>query len=334
MTTTITFSYEGMQTTLSCTNDEKMEDICNKLANIVKAKVNEIFFLYGATPINKKLTFNQLVKSYDRENNMVSFLGIKKEPGNEDNDDTDNDKINTTEKSGKVVCELKIKYKVLRSNDPKMKIKIFGTDFVNRYKKICSFIYENSVYNLSEYLPSTNSSLDTFEIKLNLVGDMNDISQMFQGCTSILCISFESELDTSGITNMSAMFFECSSLVTLNLHNISRWDTSIVKDMSCMFYKCKSLKFIPDISRWNTSNVLDIKFMFYGCSSIKDIPDISKWNTSKIWHMGCLFAQCSSLESMPDISKWDMSFVRNTNGFFSGCSSLKEILYLYGILAN
>ena len=78
MTTTITFNYEGTQTTLSCTNDEKMEDICNKLASMVKAKVNEICFLYGATPINKKLTFNQLVKSYDRDNNMVNFLGIKK----------------------------------------------------------------------------------------------------------------------------------------------------------------------------------------------------------------------------------------------------------------
>ena len=51
------------------------------------------------------------------------------------------------------------------------------------------------------------------------------------------------------------MFYDCSSLTSLN---ISNWDTSSVTRMSTMFSNCSSLTSL-DISNWNTSNVEDMR---------------------------------------------------------------------------
>ena len=34
------------------------------------------------------------------------------------------------------------------------------------------------------------------------------------------------------------------------LPNISKWNTNKVTDISFMFYNCSSLKLLPDISKW------------------------------------------------------------------------------------
>ena len=39
-----------------------------------------------------------------------------------------------------------------------------------------------------------------------------------------------------------------------------------ITDMSSMFYEYSSLSSLPDISKWNTNNVTDMSGMFYGCS--------------------------------------------------------------------
>jgi len=69
------------------------------------------------------------------------------------------------------------------------------------------------------------------------------------------------------ITNMSYMFFDCSSLKEINL---SSFDTSQVTNMSYMFYSCSSLKEI-NLSSFNTNQVTDMSGMFYNCSSLDEL---------------------------------------------------------------
>ena len=40
--------------------------------------------------------------------------------------------------------------------------------------------------------------------------------------------------------------------------DISNWNTNNVTNMSYIFYGCSSLKSLPDISKWKTNNVTDI----------------------------------------------------------------------------
>ena len=77
-----------------------------------------------------------------------------------------------------------------------------------------------------------------------------------------------------------------------------------VTNMSYMFFGCSSLISLPDISKWNTKNVRDMSMMFRGCSSLISLPDISKWDTKNVNDMSYIFSRCSSLKSLPDISKW------------------------------
>ena len=52
-------------------------------------------------------------------------------------------------------------------------------------------------------------------------------------------------------------------------------------NMSYIFYECSSLSSLPDISNWDTKNVTDMIYMFRGCSSLNSLPDISKWELNK-----------------------------------------------------
>ena len=52
--------------------------------------------------------------------------------------------------------------------------------------------------------------------------------------------------------------------------NASCFDTSNVKDMNKMFYDCSSLTTL-DVSGWDTSNVGNMSYMFTGCSSLISI---------------------------------------------------------------
>lgn len=69
-------------------------------------------------------------------------------------------------------------------------------------------------------------------------------------------------LDTSQATNMSSMFFGCSSLTS-----VSDLDTSQATNLASMFYGCTSLTTVPNL---DTSQATNLTAMFYGCTSLTD----------------------------------------------------------------
>ena len=127
---------------------------------------------------------------------------------------------------------------------------------------------------------------------------------------------------TFSFINMSFMFYECESL--LSLPDIPFWNTEYVIDMSYMFGKCSSLDSLPDISEWNTSNVKYMQFMFEGCESLLSLPDISKWKVSNVINMSYIFGD-SGFESLPDISRWDTKNVIDMEYMFRNCFSLVSL---------
>lgn len=89
-----------------------------------------------------------------------------------------------------------------------------------------------------------------------------DLTELFNGCVAE---SIDlSDLDTSNVKNMHAMFGQCSSLTDLNLSNL---DTSKVTDMSFMFAECIALENV-DLSGFNTSNVENMEGMFINCEKL------------------------------------------------------------------
>ena len=224
------------------------------------------------------------------------------------------EKIDFEENSDDINSYIIIRYKI--ENGLK-KIKIFGKNFYKKYKNICKIIYEGKKYKLTEYFKIKNSNKNILEIRLSVINNIDDISYMFDDCSSLISIQDISKLDTNKIINMSKMFCNCSSLIALP--DISKWKTNNVKDMCGMFYNCSSLIALPDISNWNTNNVKDMNDMFYNCSSLVSLPGISKWNTHKVKDMSGMFEGCSSLVSLPDISKWTTNKVKDMSSIFRNC---------------
>ena len=122
-------------------------------------------------------------------------------------------------------------------------------------------------------------------------------------------------IDTSEVTNMGRMFYQCGSLTY-----ISPLDTSKVTSMTNMFYQCSSLTSIPQL---DTSEVTDMSYMFYGCSVLTSIPQL---DTSKVKDMNSMFSGCGTLTS---IQQLDCGSVTSTSAPM-GYGELKSLTDLGG----
>ncbi len=122
-------------------------------------------------------------------------------------------------------------------------------------------------------------------------------------------------LDTSAVTNMQALFFDCAA-PSLDL---STWDTSSVTNMQALFYECAARSL--DLSDWDTSSVVDMSLMFSTTSAAS--LDVSGWDTSSVNDMSIMFAG-SAFETL-DLSHWDTSQVNNMDDMFTSASKLKAL---------
>ena len=125
--------------------------------------------------------------------------------------------------------------------------------------------------------------------------------------------------NTSNVTNMKGMFYQCSGLTSLD---VGSFDTSNVIYMWHMFYNCSGLKSL-DVSRFDTSKVTDMNYMFGNCSGLTSL-DVSNFDTSKVTDMGTMFTYCSNLTSL-DVSNFDTSKVTNMGSMFYGCSNITSL---------
>ena len=199
------------------------------------------------------------------------------------------------------------------------------TDTIDFYGKNTQNDQDNNInLDQSKIGPLFNTQLPfigsvkhiAFHNKLNLIGSAYDL---FKDCGNLIDITGLDNLNTSQVTNMFDMFYNCPNLSKLDL---SSFDTSNVTDMSCMFLGCSNLTKL-DVSKFNTSKVTDMNSMFDGCSSLSKL-DVSNFDTSKVTSMRSMFDGCSSLSEL-DVSKFNTGQVTDMNSMFDGCSSLSEL---------
>ena len=107
-------------------------------------------------------------------------------------------------------------------------------------------IIDNKEYELERFCKFENLQNNILKIKLKAINIVTDMSDMIDGCSSLI-----------------------------SLPDISKWNTNNFRYMTSMFERCSSLISLPDISKWNTNNVTNMIYMFNGCSSLISLPDIS-----------------------------------------------------------
>ena len=150
-----------------------------------------------------------------------------------------------------------------------------------------------------------------------------DCSIMFDEKGILLEIDF-TNVDTSNVTDMGAMFRFCKSLTSLNL---SGFNTTNVTNMSGMFSDCSALTSL-DVSSFNTDNVTDMSFMFSYCYALTSL-DLSSFNTAKVTDMERMFYYCKWLNTLnlSSFSFNDNLIIKNIFENVGNSSSQMTIIY-------
>ena len=199
-------------------------------------------------------------------------------------------------------------------------IKVWGTCPKWGYANLGSV----STTSNSDYYTSTQ-----YLTKVKQFGELSAVQYGFAQCKNLIEV-FGENLVTSKTfektTNMSYMFYYCSSLTSLD---VSKFDTSKVTNMSYMFSRCGLISL--DISNFNTFKVTDMSYMFgvrsvnnEEISGIKEIKGLENINTSNVISMMGMFQCCAELEYI-DVSNFDTSKVTNMSWMFDCCSNLTNL---------
>ena len=126
-------------------------------------------------------------------------------------------------------------------------------------------------------------------------------------------------LDTSNVTNMRYMFYDCTKLKNLDL---STFNTINATDMGFMFAGCPDVASF-DLSEFDTTNVTDTSSMFSGCYGLTSL-DLSGFDTTNVTDMNDMFEDCSALTNL-DLSTFNTTNVTDMHYMFSGCSGLTNL---------
>ena len=126
-----------------------------------------------------------------------------------------------------------------------------------------------------------------------------DSSNLFYNFFNVKEFVGLSNLDTSHVTSMNSMFFDCS----VKELDLSDWDTSQVTDMGSMFQKCLNLEKV-NVKGWDTTNVTNMVNMFLTCPKLHKL-DLSNFETTNLKNSSLMFGQDAIYDL--DIRNFDSS---------------------------
>lgn len=184
----------------------------------------------------------------------------------------------------------------------------------------CSFMFVDSnvhEIDLTEFDTTNVVNMDYMFLKADL-GD-----RLSLGSTTTTQINGADRniltFNTEGVTSMSGMFKDCKvkhlDLSSLRTHNVT--------DFSDMFYNCDSLIDL-NVDGFDTSNAEDFNGMFHGCHKLTQL-NVKHFNVNSVLHMSYLFSGCRRLKVI-DLKGWDFSQIRDANEMFGYCGKLEKII--------
>ena len=199
----------------------------------------------------------------------------------------------------------------IKKNTLNNKIKILGNENIEIKKNCKIYLNNKEVRNIDNIL----FEKEKYEFKVKYKEPFVNMSHMFYNCSSLTSLNL-SNYNTNHIIDMSYMFANCTSLTSLNLSN---FNTNNVKIMKFMFYKCTSLISI-NLSNFNNNNVIKMNNMFSCCSSLTSL-NLTNFNTDNVINMSYMFHYCVQLTNL-DLSYFKTNKVIDMSYMFYKCNSL------------
>jgi len=144
------------------------------------------------------------------------------------------------------------------------------------------------------------------------LGNLNG-GYYFAFCPNLNLSSVQGTLDLTGVTNLDGLFYECTSLTTIN--NINSWDTSAITSMAEMFANCSLFN---QALSFNTSAVTNMGSMFKSCTSFNQALS---FDTSAVTDMSQMFVNCTAFNQP---LSFDTSAVENMGRMFRDATAFNQ----------
>ena len=141
----------------------------------------------------------------------------------------------------------------------------------------------------------------------------DNLGYNFAFCPNLDLSSVQGTLNLTGVTVFAGLFYDCTSLTTIN--NINSWDTSSITNMSEMFGNCTSFN---QALTFNTSAVEAMAQMFNGCSVFNQSLS---FNTLAVTDMGSMFEGCTAFNQP---LSFDTSAVEAMNRMFKDAPAFNQ----------
>ena len=162
------------------------------------------------------------------------------------------------------------------------------------------------------------SKLKSVEGLANLPSTITDMSGMFYGCTSLTSLDLKG-VNLSNVEKMYNMFSGCTSLTTLDFKGAS---LSSVTDMGSMFKDCTALTSV-NLKSCAAPKVETMFGMFSGCTSLTSAR-LMDMKTESLTEISRMFSGCKKL-TLVDLTRFNTSKVKNMYNMFENCESLTSL---------
>jgi len=348
--TKIIFTFEGKETTIECSKEDKMKDICQKYSSKIESNLDSLLFLYGGNQLNLESSFENQANSIDKSENKMIISVFKKEESD----------LECPKCGDKIKFNFEPLKDILSSNNNII-------DNIAGIKLIIENIVKNSLVevvnvqlkNVNTILNSINEEIKTnIETLKNIIKDKDIINKKVDNNETMNLNDFQNKSVISGILDVDINdiengiilfnsdydydmdFYLEDKKVSLEKDFDNNWRLNysfittgkyafwmvfndIVTDMEGFFATGPNI-YSLDFSLFDSTNLTNMRILFNKCKKLKEIKGFDKLNTSKVIDMEGLFQNCITLEYI-DLSNFDTSNVTNMAFMFNHCNRLKEI---------
>ena len=147
----VIFNFEGVNTTIQCTKEEKIKDICQRYGTKIQRNINTLLLLYGGNQLNFELSFEEQVSSIDKSNRVMKVLVYTK----------DNYELTCPKCGGKIKIKTeKLDELILSNNNIKEEIEaiIFNLDMIIKTASLISTL-NSQLKNINVVLNTINEDI-------------------------------------------------------------------------------------------------------------------------------------------------------------------------------
>lgn len=135
----------------------------------------------------------------------------------------------------------------------------------------------------------------------------------FLNCTYLDLSSVSDVINLNGITTISSMFRNCTTLTTIN--NVNLWDTSNIQYMIAMFQGASN--FNDNIGNWDMSQVINTSTMFFNALLFNNgnNSSINNWDVGNLVNASNMFRRAFDFQQ--PIDSWNIYNLLNAQYFMS-----------------